>query len=359
MLLGGDDAYSTDRDFVSSLDRADREDLATVAMINRFHLPAVAARLVARGIDQYLDLGCGLPQSDRRFSRPYPSLYDVVALDGRKPRVVYAYYDKNLFGSARFGLEEHPLALDWVIGDIRHMKQFLISGRVRCLLDWTRPIGVLLHDVLPCIEDEATVTTAMAMLREQLPPGSALSITHAADLGNENPVSRFTEAFHKARLTFKPRSAVAVKALFGSWPLEPPGLAPTHHWHQDHPYAALAPPERQGRLPGRPTSQAANPPPDLHQRGGRTGLHPGHGPRSPGARPTDRIRDRFRADDAEGRLQNGDTVPRKQEFAMAEHLRDLWSASSAHSGGRRAWCGDMQARREVPPFTYGAMTGSR
>ncbi|WP_338673895.1 DUF6302 family protein [Streptomyces sp. SCSIO 30461] len=249
LLLGGHDAYSADRELVRSLARTDTEALATVAVINRLHPTGVAARLIHAGIDQFLDLGCGLPQPGRRFGHTYPALHDLVARDGGKPRVVYADYDRSLFAISRFALEEHPLAPDWVIGDIRHMKRFLRSGRVRHLLDWSRPIGVLLHDVLPCVEDDVTVAAALETLREHLPPGSALSITHAADLDDENPMTRFAESFQRAGLTFKPRSAVAVEALFGGWPLEPPGLVPTHHWHQDHPDDALAP-QAAGALAG-------------------------------------------------------------------------------------------------------------
>ncbi|MET7534638.1 hypothetical protein [Streptomyces goshikiensis] len=42
-----------------------------------------------------------------------------------------------------------------------------------------RPVAALLHDVLPWIPDDARVGDALAYLRTWLPPGSALSITHA------------------------------------------------------------------------------------------------------------------------------------------------------------------------------------
>lgn len=242
VLLGDRENYLADRKFVQSLTRDDAEALSTAAVINRTHLPAVVDVLAARGIDQYLDLGCGLPVfvSPRNVSKLYRALHDIVAQRQGTARVVYADHDKSVFGFTRIELEEHPMQPEWVLGDIRHMRQFLNSGRVQYLFDWSRPIGVLLHDVLPWIVSDETVTTALAVLQEQLPPGSALSLTHAADLG-ENRMTRFTEPFREAGLAFKPRDAAAFEALFGDWPLEPPGLVPTHRWHPSHPHTGLHP----------------------------------------------------------------------------------------------------------------------
>jgi hypothetical protein len=250
VLLGDRENYLADRRYVQSLGRDDAEALSTAAVINRTHLPAVVDVLAARGVDQYLDLGCGLPAfvSPPNVSKLYRALHDIVAQRQDRARVVYADHDKHAFGITRIELEEHPMRPEWVLGDIRHMRQFLDSGRVQYLLDWSRPIGVLLHDVLPWIDSDETVATALAVLREQLPPGSALSLTHAADLG-ENRMTRFTAEFREAGLAFKPRDAAALGALFGDWPLEPPGLVPTHRWHPDHPHTGLDP-QAAGALAG-------------------------------------------------------------------------------------------------------------
>ncbi|MCD9880411.1 DUF6302 family protein [Streptomyces guryensis] len=242
LIGGGKDSYQADRQFVACLPHDDAQALSLTAVINRMHLPGVVAHLTAQGIDQFLDLGCGMQSTHGmpRKNSPTEALHAIVARYRDNARVVYADHDRRLLGSFNIWAEGHPLEPEWVQGDIRYMEQFLSSGRVQYLLDWSRPIGVLLHDVLPWIDNDKTVTTALAVLREQLPPGSALSVTHAADLG-ENRMMRFTAAFRKAGIAFKPRDAAAIQALFGDWPLEPPGLVPTHRWHPGHPHAELAP----------------------------------------------------------------------------------------------------------------------
>ncbi|MFF3367089.1 DUF6302 family protein [Streptomyces misionensis] len=241
LLLGGTENYMNDRELVFSFSEDDRQALAAAAIINRAHLPAVVKAMASRGIDQYLDLGCGFPIRDdapRKGAPPYPVLHELAAQErGEAARVVYVDRDRTLFAKARIYLEEDPRRPEWVSADITHMEQFLSSGRVQRVLDWKRPIGVLLHDVLPWIADDDVVAEAVALPRQRLAPGSALSITHASDFGDENRMSRFTTPFRKAGLGFKPRTARDIGGLFGKWPLEAPGIVPPHRWHSEHPYA--------------------------------------------------------------------------------------------------------------------------
>ncbi|MFE0257278.1 DUF6302 family protein [Streptomyces sp. NPDC059010] len=251
MLIGGSDSYLADRKFVWSLAQADADTLSVAAVVNRLHRPSVISHLTARGIGQFLDLGCGLmpfPSPPPDDGEPYTTLHDIVARHQDTARVVYADHNALAFGASRATVEEHPLQPQWVQGDIQYMHHLLTSGRMQYVLDWSRPIGVLLHDVLPWIGSDETVTEAMDVLREQLPPGSALSLTHATDLG-DNPMSRFTAPFRMAGIDFKPRDAATIQALFGNWALEPPGLVPPHRWHPSHPHADLDPHEA-GALAG-------------------------------------------------------------------------------------------------------------
>ncbi|MFJ5645852.1 DUF6302 family protein [Streptomyces sp. NPDC093223] len=251
VLLDGMDNYLADRRFVQSLPRADADALTVAAIISRLHMRGVIGRLAAHGIDQFLDLGCGVvpcPSTSPDQDEPYTSLQDIVSRHHSTARLVYADYDPYVFGASRTAVEEHPLRPEWVQGDIRLMRQFLASGRVRHVLDWRRPIGVLVHDVLPWIGPDETVSAAMTVLRDALPPGSAVSIVHATDLGT-NRMSRLSAPFRAEGITFRPRDAAGIEALFGGWCLEPPGLVPPHLWDPAHPHANLAP-NRAGALAG-------------------------------------------------------------------------------------------------------------
>lgn len=241
LLLGSRDNYLSDQRLIASLTEHDRQTLKTAAAINRAHQPAIVETLAARGIDQYLDLGCGHPLSDALpmdDAPSYTALHELVAqYRGPAARTVYVDHDTFIFGKVRHRLEDDPRRPQWVSADIRYMRQLLTSGRIQYLLDLSRPVAVLLHDVLPWIDSDETVTQAMAVLRERLAPGSALSITHPTDFGEDNAMSRFVNPFRAAGLAYTPRNAHTISTLFGPWPLEKPGLVPTHHWHPEHPHA--------------------------------------------------------------------------------------------------------------------------
>ncbi|MFJ8098462.1 DUF6302 family protein [Streptomyces griseofuscus] len=240
LLLGGRDNYLADQRLIASLTEHDRQTLKTAAAINRAHQPAIVETLAARGIDQYLDLGCGHPLSDALpmdDAPSYTALHELVAqYRGPAARTVYVDHDTFIFGKVRHRLEDDPRRPQWVNADIRYMRQLLTSGRIQYLLDFHRPVAVLLHDVLPWIDNDETVAQAMAVLRERLAPGSALSITHTTDLGENNTMSRFINPYRAAGLAYTPRNAHTISTLFGNWPLEKPGLVPTHHWHPEHPH---------------------------------------------------------------------------------------------------------------------------
>ncbi|MET9778919.1 SAM-dependent methyltransferase [Streptomyces sp. NPDC006367] len=131
------------------------------------------------------------------------------------------------------------------------MPALLAAGPI-ARLDHGRPIGVLLHDVLPWISDE-TAHTALAALRSWLPPGSVLSVTHATTDTAPKAMASLTRLYAKAGIGFRPRSGQQIRDLLRSWtPLEADGPVTTAswrhpsrlhpHWDPSHAYAILASP---------------------------------------------------------------------------------------------------------------------
>ncbi|MFD9487045.1 SAM-dependent methyltransferase [Streptomyces sp. NPDC059991] len=113
-------------------------------------------------------------------------------------------------------------------------------GDAAARFDPSRPVAALLHEVLPWIGDDQQVANAVAALREWLPPGSALSITHAtADLSlTPHTRAQLTSLWdEEAACAFRPRTRNAINALFGDWDLMDPGLVPTARRHPEHPHA--------------------------------------------------------------------------------------------------------------------------
>ncbi|MFD4578071.1 SAM-dependent methyltransferase [Streptomyces sp. NPDC058417] len=240
-LDDGTDNYIVDRAFAERLlDVAPW--LRASVRTNRAHGPQILDHFTREyGIDQVLDLGCGLPHDNNKY------LPDAVR------RIVYVDSDPDVDGHARMRLaERHGTAS--LLADLKNTPALLAAGPV-ARLDRSRPIGVLLHDVLPWIDDD-TATAALAALRAWLPDGSVLSVTHATTDTDPEGMAALTRLYAEADIHFQPRSARQIHELLGSWTqVEDDGLVTTASWHQpvplhdrfdlSHAYAILvSPPDR-------------------------------------------------------------------------------------------------------------------
>jgi SAM-dependent methyltransferase len=210
----------------------------SAAHINRDH-GALTVQLIAElGFEQVLDLGCGYPPpwSKGRQRHTPPLIREVLP----EATILHVDIDAIVGAHARVLMVGRDDRCGYLQADIQHMAQVLAHPQVTRRFDLDRPIAVLLHEVLPWIADDQAVTSALAVLRQWLPPGSALSITHAtADL---DPVpgtkTKLTALWaEEAVYAFQPRTREAISGLFGDWRLLHPGLVPTARWHPDHLYA--------------------------------------------------------------------------------------------------------------------------
>ncbi|MEU6405296.1 SAM-dependent methyltransferase [Streptomyces sp. NPDC046985] len=224
---GGKDHYAVDRQLGRTL-RAVAPWLPGSVRVNRAHGARVLNHLSRElGIDQVIDLGCGLPHEGNR------SLPDEVR------RIVYVDSDPAVAAHARVCLAERS-GTAALLADLTDLRALLAAGEIE-RLDHDRPIGVLLHDVLPWLDDESA-RAVVRTLHACLPQGSVLSLTHATgDLADEGQMRLLTEVYQRAGILFRPRTGAAVQALLGPWtPLDGRTPAATAAWRP--PSAAFNPP---------------------------------------------------------------------------------------------------------------------
>ncbi|MFF6829178.1 SAM-dependent methyltransferase [Streptomyces longwoodensis] len=185
-LDGGTDDYAVDRAFARTLLTV-APWLPASVRINRGHWLRVLHYLTrGLGIDQVIDLGCGLPHDDHR------QLPDSVR------RIVYVDNDCVVEGHARMILAERAGTAS-LLADLTDVPALLAAAPIQ-QFDHDRPIGVLLHDVVPWLDDD-TARTVLAALRALLPAGSVLSLTHATgDFTPAGQMVRLTEVCQDAGL---------------------------------------------------------------------------------------------------------------------------------------------------------------
>ncbi|MER5887772.1 SAM-dependent methyltransferase [Streptomyces sp. NPDC001941] len=242
-LLGGKDHLTPDRVLGEQLLGA-APWLATAARINRAHGVRAVQEMSGWGIGQFVDLGCGLPSPAHLR---LPALLDGVAVAGvgEDARVVHVDADPVVMATARALLRTPHGTSAFLHADLTTAAA-LIAGLAtvtierdprRPVLDLSRPVGVLLHDVLPYLSD-AHAAALMERLRAWLPSGSVLSVTHATGDFAPRTSQILARRMAEAGLPYFPRSRAAIRALTG-WEPVTPGLVPTARWSQQDGIRAL------------------------------------------------------------------------------------------------------------------------
>jgi len=124
---------------------------------------------------------------------------------------------------------------DIVKADIRRPAEILTDPIVRSLIDFDRPVGLLLLAILHHIEDHEDPAGIVAQLRDAMPAGSYLAISSLRKPGPELPEIR-AKAITAEKLLAQGlgsgrwREDEEILAWFGDWQLLPPGLVSLLEW---------------------------------------------------------------------------------------------------------------------------------
>jgi hypothetical protein len=235
VFLGGKDNFAADREFAEKAMRiAPKAPLA--ASENRSFLRRVVRYLVGEaGLTQLLDIGSGLPTRGNvsEVAHEINPAVHVVHVDNDP--VVYTH-SKALLTDDR--------TTDIVLGDIRAPAAILADPDVRKLIDFERPVGLLLFAILHHVADYDDPAWIAARLRDAVPTGSYLAISSFRMPGPELPELRgktlegeklLNESLGSGRW----REDEEILAWFGDWELLEPGLVSILAWR----------PAVRGRIP--------------------------------------------------------------------------------------------------------------
>jgi hypothetical protein len=225
-MLGGKDNFAADRDFVEQAVRiAPKARLA--AMCNRAFLGRVVRYLVGEaGITQFLDLGSGLPTQG--------NVSEVAHELDPGAHVVHVDIDPVVYlhGTA---LLADAQTTDVAVGDVRSPAAILGDPTVRSLIDFGRPVGLLMFAILHHIDDRDRPESIAAQFRAAMPSGSYLAISSFRMPGPELPELRAVTIEGEKLLAGKLgsgrwREEKEILTWFGDWELIDPGLVPLPQW---------------------------------------------------------------------------------------------------------------------------------
>ncbi|MGM7647643.1 SAM-dependent methyltransferase [Nocardia sp. JW2] len=227
--LNGKDNYEVDRAVLAQV-RTVAPQVNDLAWANRDFLIRVCRFLARMGVDQYLDLGSGLPTAE--------NTHQVVQRVNPESRVVYVDNDPSVLAHGKALLASNSRT-HIAEADIFAPLDVLGNEIVRTEFDFTRPIALFqigtLHHYLG--EDAPTL---MQTYIDALPAGSFIAIAHFHD--PETPdyselAKKMEEKFiHSPMGSGRFRTRTEIQAMFGTTTLIEPGLVRCDDWWPDGPH---------------------------------------------------------------------------------------------------------------------------
>jgi len=227
-FLGGDQNFTADRAAAEHV-LDNYPDAALAARANRAFLRRAVAFLAGQGIDQFLDIGSGLPTVG--------NVHEVAHTINPTARVVYVDNDPVAVRYSRELLVEEgegARGVTVIEADLRDPAAMLSHPDTRRLLDLRRPLGLLLVAVLHFIPDDDEARRAVRAVREALAPGSYVVLSHATLDGlPADVIARFEAIYRRSSSPTIARPRARIAALFEGLDVVEPGIVLTPLWRPD------------------------------------------------------------------------------------------------------------------------------
>ncbi len=219
-LLGGRHNFAADRQAAAAA-RTVMPELPAILRVNRQFLREVVRIAGEAGIEQFLDLGCGIPSRG--------DAYEVARRTAPGSRVVGVDIEPVAFVHGRRRVAADPAA-DVLYADVLDAHEVLDSPPVRQLIDLDSPVCLLLVAVAHFIPDTERLAAALEVYREAVPPGSLLALTHACRKGTSPRVEQVRRIYNNTTAPMVTRDLAGTAAMFGDWLVLEPGVHPFGRW---------------------------------------------------------------------------------------------------------------------------------
>ncbi len=222
--LGGKDNYAVDRAYAHRL-LAIMPDLGRPVLENSRFVRRAVRHLLDEGIDQFLEVGCGLPRPG-----------NVHEVAGPESTVVYVDYDPVVVSHYQAVLSGNGSAAA-IHADAKSPAGILAHPEVTAMIDFDRPVGLLMTYLLHLVTDEEGPARVVREFGAPLAPGSHVVLTHVTDEAlSPAQATEIAAVFADLREPVTMRGRDAVTALFDGLELLDPGVVNAPEWRPDRPY---------------------------------------------------------------------------------------------------------------------------
>lgn len=231
-LLGGAHNFAADRllgeKFLDALPSA-----RDVARLNRAFLRRAVKMLLESGVRQFIDIGSGIPTVG--------NVHEIAGEFASDARVVYVDNEPVAVAHSDLLLQDSPNATI-LHADVTRPDSILRHPETERMLDFSKPIGLLMVGVLHFVPREADAPSLVRRYRDALPEGSYFALSHfTADI-KPDEMAGVSEVMRQSADPIHPRSHAEIIELFDGFDLIEPGVVGTALWRPDNPKASVEQP---------------------------------------------------------------------------------------------------------------------
>lgn len=223
-MLGGYHNFEIDRQIAERF-MAVYPDFARTAQVNRAYLRRALEFVTGQGIDQFLDLGSGIPTAG--------NVHEIVAHPFPDARVVYVDIDPIAVAHSETILRGNPNVAA-IRGDIADAEAILSQPNVVELLDFSRPLGLIMLAVVHFVPDLERAVRAVDAFKAALAPGSYLIFgTWTYDDAPEDALTQYAEMIKATPTPARPHSRAMVERYFSGLEIVEPGIVHSPAWRPE------------------------------------------------------------------------------------------------------------------------------
>ena len=218
--LGGSHNFAVDREMVEKVE-AMMPGSSLIAHANRGFLGRAVRYCLDAGVRQFIDVGSGIPTVG--------SVHEVARRIAPDAHVVYIDVDPVAVAHGQAILRDDPYTAA-IHGDVRRPAEILADPQVTRLIDFDRPVAVLLIAVLHFIPDEDDPAGLVRQFGARLAPGSFLVLSHGTTEDRPDDADTVGQLYKGTSTPLSLRPRAAIQALFGDFALIEPGLTWVSAW---------------------------------------------------------------------------------------------------------------------------------
>ncbi|HEX6523286.1 MAG TPA: SAM-dependent methyltransferase [Streptosporangiaceae bacterium] len=221
-MLGGTHYSEADREAAEkALAIAPGTRLAAIE--NRAFLKRAVRYVAGHGVGQYIDIGSGFPAAG--------PVHEVAAEIIPDPHVLYVDRDPRVTAVSREVIRSPNVAT--VAHDIRDPWDIIDDPETARIIDWSRPVAVLMVAILHFVSDEADPGEIIAVFRDHMVSGSYLVLSHGSLGDSPDTAEEAARAWNGTRSPVVFRTPSEIERLFSGFEMVDPGLVTTREWGTD------------------------------------------------------------------------------------------------------------------------------